>query len=72
MRNHDIQYSEKAIAKKALAALTILRQGCNPFDTKALNRFTEADKAFPKCCEKLSIPTDYSNTTLDFLQRISR
>lgn len=64
--------SEKAIAKKALAALTRLRQGCNPFKTAELNRFIEDSEAFPGYCEALSIPTDYSNVTLDFLQRLTR
>ena len=63
---------DKTIARKALAALTRLRQGCNPSKTAELNQFIEDSEAFPRYCEALSIPTDYGNATLDFLQRLSR
>lgn len=63
--------NEKIIARQALAALTRLRQGCSLFDKKALNRFMKDSAVFPECCEVLNIPEDYSNITLDFLQRIS-
>lgn len=63
---------EKAIAKKALAALTRLRQGCNPFKAAELQKFLKDEDDFLKYCDALSIPVDYSNIMLDFLQRLSR
>ncbi len=66
------QQSERILARKALSALTRLRQGCNPFKTKDLIQFIGDSKSFPKYCEVLNIPTDCSNGTLDFLQRIIR
>ena len=68
----EVSMTEQTIAKKALAALTFLRQGVNPFVGDNLRKINEAGDAYPKYCEALSIPLDYDDYTMDFLQRLSR
>jgi hypothetical protein len=63
---------EKQIAKKALAALTRLRQGGNPFRDGVLAQLEKDEKTFKECIAQLNIPIGYDNVMLHTLKKISK
>jgi hypothetical protein len=61
------------VAKKALAALTRLRQGFNPFkEPEKIRKMHEDKKTLERAFELLGIPAGYDSSMLDYLQRVSR
>jgi len=65
-------HTEKHLATEALAALTRLRQGCNPLNAKKLDQFLKDEATFKKNCVLLSIPESYDAAMLTFLRKLAR
>ena len=63
---------ERQVAKQALAALTRLKQGNNPFKDGAIAQMENDKVTFERCVELLNIPMDYTNNMLNILQKIYR
>lgn len=63
---------EIQIARRALGALTRLKQGYNPFVNGQLEKLTNDEAVYCQCCERLNIAISYDKVMFQFFQDIIR